>query len=79
MKSSINSAKERGRVTFNVEIRKELWVEAKHVAIDRGISLRQLVENGLRLALNHGEVIEIGPDGLVGNDLRGIFKLGGGR
>lgn len=44
-------------VSTNITLEKAFWKRCKKVAIDRGISLNQLVKNGLMLTLEHGDWI----------------------
>lgn len=58
----------------NIALPFDLWLKAKRIAAEREISLNQLVKNGLLLAMNCDEVIEIDEHGKVHNDLRGVFR-----
>lgn len=49
----------------------DFWTRCKKVAVDRRISLNQLVNNGLHLALGDDDTVKVNPDGQVSNDLRG--------
>ena len=42
------------RVTTSIKIDPELWKQAKHAAIDRGIDVSDLVEEAIRLWLKEG-------------------------
>jgi hypothetical protein len=59
------------KVSTNISLDRPFWVKCKKAAIDRGISLNQLVKNGLKLALNEDDTIKVDSRGKVSNDLRG--------
>jgi len=73
MLRNIKTAKERGNIAVNVELSFSLHREASITAKQRGISLRQLIINGLKLALNKDDTIIIDSYGEVSNDLRGFL------
>lgn len=60
-------------VNTNISLEHDFWMRCKMVALKRGISLNQLVKNGLALALGDDDVISIDEHGRVSNDLRGVF------
>lgn len=67
----VKTARERGKVATNIEIPFPLWLEAKEAAHRRSISLTQLVNNGIKLALGYDDTVQIDSQGNVTNDLRG--------
>lgn len=61
-------------VSTNITLDRAFWKRCKKVAIDRGISLNQLVKNGLKLALDDSDAIVVGRDGKISNDLKGAER-----
>lgn len=61
-------------VNTNISLPRPFWFKCKAAALERGISLNQLVKNGLKLALDENDCIFIDPTGKASNDLRGIVK-----
>jgi hypothetical protein len=61
-------------VSTNICLEKPFWIKCKKTAIDRGISLNQLVKNGLRLALNENDTVHVDGKGQASNDLHGVFR-----
>lgn len=59
------------KVSTNISLPIPFWRKCKYAAIERRISLNQLVINGLKLALNEDDVIKVDTNGKVSNDLRG--------
>jgi hypothetical protein len=52
-------------VSTNICLEKSFWVKCKKAAIDRGISLNQLVKDGLTLALDLPDVVRVDGKGKV--------------
>lgn len=58
-------------INTNICLPEDLWMRAKRAALDRRISLNQLVKNGLALALGDSDTITVDAAGTAHNDLRG--------
>ena len=61
-------------VNTNICLEEAFWKRCKRAALDRRISLNQLVKNGLKLALDDDDTIRVDPNGKATNDLRGKVR-----
>lgn len=61
-------------INSNISLDHAFWLRCKKAALDREISLNQLVKDGLRLALDDDEAIKVDRKGKASNDLKGVLK-----
>lgn len=63
-------------VNTNISLEHSFWLKCKIAAATRGISLNQLVKNGLIIALDEPghDVIKVDSSGRATGDLRGVLK-----